>query len=262
LLDITLNIVASLILIGAGYLLRNATRTIVHIRLARSWRISARSPVLVYIGVSQSEVEPTGYVGGGDAYALQELGSLFSKVGLAYDIHHLGSTLPEEPADDLILLGGPDGNILTASAYARMNSQIRIVDGHQPYPFYPDISIHDLQTGKRYVPATTHAQRWGGRGAPLGPMSATSDYGVVISAPSPFKDGKRIIAIFGAFGYGTWGAIRWMRNARVSRELLASPNGFECLVPVDVVGGQPIPRSPEILRPIPAIAAQHVDSGQ
>ena len=81
-------------------------------------------------------------------------------------------------------------------------------------------------------------------------MRARSDYGVIINARNPVFPFKRVIIIAGAYGFGTWGAIRWMKQARIPRRVRSSPTGFECLIPITIIDGIPIPGGEVIVRPI------------
>lgn len=256
--NILINIAASLVLILAGFLLRTAIRVLAHLRSSNHWSVSFRDELLVCIGIRDSVEEPSGEMGAGDALALQELGSRLTSTGTKFSIAYVSRFREADLAKDLILLGGPDVNVITKNALARINSGFE--SQYQPErPRRFKISIYDRLEDTTYLPETNSGREPFGTGwAGLSPMEASSDYGIIINCPSPFTRSKRIIITYGAFGYGTLGALRWMNSNPIPREIRSSATGYECLIPVDVVGGSPVPRSPCAMRVISSATMRDV----
>ena len=121
LVAVIVNIVSSLIFFVLGYLLRSLTRAASRARLARQWGMPLVGKVGIYVGARESVVEPTGDMGVGDAFALQEMGQYLDKVGVPYDLIYIRVALKQEPDGNLILLGGPDANVLTKNALEHIN---------------------------------------------------------------------------------------------------------------------------------------------
>jgi hypothetical protein len=144
-------------------------------------------------------LEPTGLVGGGDALALRELSSYFSKMGLKqFNVVYVDEAGLNRK-DNLILLGGPDTNEVTKDALELIDPRVRIVD---PGPGCP-VEVHDL------------APSWSTDEIGTNKVSSTRkyrpkpeiDYGIIIRARNPFNPGKTLIIFAGAYGYGTWGGV-------------------------------------------------------
>ena len=149
---------------------------------------------------SASFNEPTGLVGGGDALALRELSSYFSRIGLR---RHRVVYVDEATLDrknNLVLLGGPDSNAVTRDALELIAPRLRLLD---PGPGIP-VEVHDL------APAPDHG---GEDSVGITPQpnvyipKADIDYGVIIRARNPFAPDRGLVIFAGAYGYGTWGGV-------------------------------------------------------
>jgi hypothetical protein len=75
----------------------------------RYWAKSSRSSLVVF--QSDTFVEPTGIVGGGDALALREISSYFAKIGLERANVVYVDEASLDRGKNLILLGGLDTNV-------------------------------------------------------------------------------------------------------------------------------------------------------
>jgi hypothetical protein len=250
--DLLVNIAASIALIIAGYLLRSGIRVFMRLRISRSWSFSFRSDPLICIGIRSSVQEPSGEMGAGDALALQELSSYLSRAGVPFDVAYVSRFREADLARDLILIGGPDVNVVTKNALARINGGFESkYEPEKPRKF--TISIYDRVEDISYLPDTIPGKEPFGPGwVGISPMQASSDYGIFINCPSPFDKSKRAIFIYGAFGYGTLGALRWINGNSIPREIRSSVTGYECLIPVDVIAGRPVSRLSCVVRAISA----------
>ncbi len=139
---------------------------------------------------------PTGVVGGGDAVALRELGSYFSKIGTQFDAVYVDEADLDRKRN-LILLGGPDTNIVTRDALASLSPRVRIFD---PGPGKA-MEVHDLAPGPATGEAVTGRKP---RVRKYRSQPEAVDYGIIIRARNPFSPGNALVVIAGAYGYGTW----------------------------------------------------------
>lgn len=201
--------------------------------------------------------EPTGVVGGGDAIANRLLSELFHDIGLDrpqsvyVDEHGLDRT------NNLVVLGGPAENKVARQLCDRLRPGMRVVD---PGPGLPMQVEMTRQPGGDWASPLVHVAE---------PGQEMTEYGVIVRAPSPFADGRTVVVIQGAYGYGTWAGVGLTRTAdflarcesldhehseprgRVAaaaaraRRRMGFTSGsrewvpIECLYKVDVVDGHP-----------------------
>jgi hypothetical protein len=210
-------------------------------------------------------VEPTGIVGGGDALALRELSSYFSKIGAPRLSAVYVSEASVDRDNNLILLGGPDTNKVTRDALDLIKPRIKIVNtepGAAP-------EIHDLISVMANDDGTHTRQPNAYR------AGEDVDYGIIIRTYNPFNPERGLIIIAGTYGYGTWGGVRLMirddflkrcqeliaeppspthrghfdrldiLNTAIGRKKLAFWPQFECIFKVQVFDGRPY--SPQII---------------
>jgi hypothetical protein len=140
---------------------------------------------------------PTGVAGGGDALALRELGSYFSKIGSQFDTVYVDEAHLDRNRN-LILLGGPDTNSVTRDALTAITPHVKIID---PGPGKV-MEIHDLAPGSPAGEAVKDKQP---RIRKYRSQPNKIDYGIIIGARNPFNHVNVLMIIAGAYGYGTWG---------------------------------------------------------
>jgi len=166
--------------------------------------------VIVSRFISDAFSDLIGLVGGGDALAMREISSFFAEIGFKdVDVVYVDEASVDREKN-LILLGGPDTNVVTKDALAIIRPQLRIFD---PGPGNP-MEIHDL------APSSVNRDgKRGGRTHHKYIAKPDTDYGVIIRARNPFNPGKLLVVLAGAYGYGSWAAAK-----------LALENGFaeEC----------------------------------
>jgi len=184
------------------------------------------TPIVVVGGFKEfSTFEASGLIGLGDAAALTEVLRHFESLGQRkarwdYADHLQGDALK----NDLIVLGGPDANIVTRECISRLATSIRFGN-----PDQFEISIHDTISGLSYSPH--HDTRTG---------EVSVDYGLMFSAPNPFDTSKRLLLVGGSYGYGTWAGCRLAIKPDKLSDLSATlGSDFECLFQADVVYSTP-----------------------
>jgi hypothetical protein len=165
-----------------------------------------------------SHFEKSGLLGFGDAAAMVELRShleslLIHKTAVTFADRLAGESLQT----NLVLLGGPDANAVSAKALS-----IHETNFQWEFPGAGRIELIDLRTRERYIP------------------KPKTDYGLICRAKNPFNPSKTIIFAAGAHGFGTWAAVRYLISdefimAKAVREQLE----VECLVECDIAWEMP-----------------------
>ncbi len=182
------------------------------------------------------EFERSGFIGVGDAFALAELQRFLATMGIR-EPHVVYADRVEGDAlkHPLILLGGPDCNVITSEALKLIRTTLRLGD-----PSIHEIAIRDTSTHPPhlYIPRAPTAQEAG------------SDFGVVFRVPNPFSADKAALIIAGAFGHGTWAAARYLISPEFLRKQAAISGFLECLVETDIVRDTPQQIRPVVVRPI------------
>jgi hypothetical protein len=279
-----INVVAGLATTLIGYIVGRTWQKLVdripYRRAKIFWQplFNAEIQIVVSRFESPSFPEPTGLVGGGDALALREISSYFSRIG--FRRHKV--VYVDEPALDrknnLILLGGPDANAVTKDALELIEPRLRLID---PGPGIP-VEIHDLAPAARQGDGDLADAISEQKYVP----KADSDYGIIIRARNPFNPGRGLVIFAGAYGYGTWGGVnlvltddnflrrcqeleteygnaihrrRWNFARRLSSRDSGSPGNrldnesvqLECIFKVGVYDRRPYAHEIIALRPLP-----------
>jgi hypothetical protein len=121
---------------------------------------------------------------------------------------------------NLVLLGGIDGNPLSASLMQEVGSRIELMneDEINPPVLLDRISDPPLRLQPDIV---------GGR--------VMHDYGVLIRARNPREPSSWIVIIAGCLGYATWAGVHLVQTP----EILQAPTEFECVYRVQTDSGSP-----------------------
>ena len=120
---------------------------------------------------------------------------------------------------NLIIIGGPDVNPLTLNFLKTVNSNIIYRDNNEHI-----ISCFDKLDNRFLYPNMDNVKGCG------------SDYGIVIKAKNPINNNSNILIIFGGYGYGTWGAMRYALSKEIKKEIKKiESNSFECVLRIDVM---------------------------
>ena len=77
----------------------------------------------------------------------------------------------------------------------------------------------------------------------------SKDIGLIIETASPFDEEKRVLLIFGCYGYGTWAAVRFAKTSSfLDSAPVASGRGVECVVQTEVLDNVPYATTAVLLR--------------
>lgn len=168
--------------------------------------------------IEQQEI--SGLVGRGDFEALAML-NLFQ----ATRSHHtpravFDSDIDRMDSTNLVLIGGPDVNLLTRNLAPRLGCQLKFIINHQGWN-----SVYDARLGTEYPTCdSVNAQ-----GEPI-----RIDYGILARGRNPEDSSKVVLLLSGAHGWGTAAAtdvaIQPKYRRRLRRELQDSGGHFEALV--------------------------------
>jgi hypothetical protein len=138
--------------------------------------------------------EQSGLLGVGDAVAMTELRAGLESVGLlGVPISYADRLDGDALKTNLVLLGGPDANLLTREVARRIQSTLKFGD-----PDRHVIALFDSVDQRQFVP----------RRSP--PDTIENVFGIVFSCNNPFASHKRVILGAGSFGYGTWACVRFL----------------------------------------------------
>ncbi|GAB3159215.1 hypothetical protein GCM10027258_72020 [Amycolatopsis stemonae] len=173
--------------------------------------------------------EWSGLVGKGDMLAVVELQA---QLGSPARLLAAGALTLPEVRSDLILIGGPDGNPVTAGVLSRLDGVISIGFAADPGN---GCAVFDRKSGLVASP------RYDESGEPR------TDYGLVIRTANPFApETAEVVLVAGCWGYGTAAAAETLRET--------GPFGrhqhFEALVETTVVEGAHRDTSVRIAREI------------
>jgi hypothetical protein len=187
-----------------------------------------KEDLLIVVGRFEEfrEWDPCGLIGVGDAFALKELQKLLSRMGakepkVVYADRILSDG--DELKHPVIVLGGPDANAVTKEFAGCIPSGFRFGDAS-----VNEVTISDVggTPTRSFSPRVEE-----GRGV---------DYGLVMRAPNPLEPDKPMMILAGAFGYGTWAAVRLLASPafhKESKRILKRP--FEGLIRTEVIGDTP-----------------------
>lgn len=185
------------------------------------WNAFSDAPCQIVMGRHRAfkRFENSGFLDIGDAMAMTEMQGHFAAMGLNDVKISFADRLDGDALKThLVVLGGPNANVVAREIVRRINSTIRF-----GRPERHEIAIYDSQTAKVYAPKGT------------GTNEITDDFAIIIYASNPFAPEKQMMLIAGSFGYGTWAGSRFL----ASRDFISHPqttgsSSFECLVHADV----------------------------
>jgi hypothetical protein len=234
--DIEVNLAAS----GMAFLLGLAARTIWHRLRTRRGRqfwgsgFLRRRPVALF-GSWQIETdqEPAGLVGQGDARALKEVAQILKELGMDVDMSFADRLNDGEQGRDLILIGAEEVNALSRDVVDEVGATFRF-----DYKS-PPIELVDVKDPSK--PVRYSAEWIDDNNHDLG---ISRDYAVLLRANNP-ADPRRTVLIFGGlYGFGTWACPRFIQTPMFKeayRDLIREhrTRNFECLLEVKVIEGLP-----------------------
>ncbi|WP_381805605.1 hypothetical protein [Streptomyces niveus] len=178
----------------------------------------------IFIDAEHYRWERSGLIGVGDVLALNELEKQLQKAGL----HHLPLTPSHqltgpEYRGNLILVGGPHSNLVTAEVMRRLPLTLGFGDAETH-----DAKIYDSET-QEITEYTID-----------GNDQLITDHGVLIRAANPFNPERNIIILAGSFGYGT-SAVALMTGSPklLSHNIVTAGHPFEAVVSAEIVRNTP-----------------------
>ena len=175
-------------------------------------------------------------MGGLEGFA--ELSRFLDSIGVEFDTIDTDAPMGIGESN-LIILGGTDVNAVSR----RVGLHFRL-----RYRFAP--ILMNSETGVTYPPLT-----WSD-----GSEGIVFDYGVIVRAQSPWHKDRALVAIWGNYGFGTWGAVRAMTQRRTLEAISrVDSKDIECLIRVEARGGKEI-LGTEILS-VEALDSADVTSG-
>ncbi|WP_410633464.1 hypothetical protein [Amycolatopsis sp. cmx-4-83] len=223
--DVSLNLIAAAIGGTAVWLATKAGRRLRLLRARRFWKaMGSRKPLLV-LGAPDFEpitrYEPTGMVGKGDILALVEIESQLRELGFKGRIVESKELNSQDMRSDLVLIGGPDGNSVTATMMGNLGGAISY-----EFKWEPGVgpAVHDRLSG-----TAAAVPRYDKAGDPA------SDFGLIIRTVNPLApETAEIVILAGCWGYGTAAAAEKLRDRKFLRKQRKSRH-FEALVETTVV---------------------------
>lgn len=223
--NIVVSIIAGILLFCLGLLSRRIVALWQSLTVGRFWRpITKHGTTLVVGRLDRSEFlayEPSGVVGVGDVRALDELNEIARRARLRRFVIAFGDALNDEQRrGNLVLLGGIDGNTLSADLMREVGSRIVLMNEDLVNP--PVLLDHISNPPLRLQPDLREGR-------------VVHDYGVLIRARNPRNPRSWIVIIAGCLGYGTWAGVQLTQ----SRQLAQAPMEFECIFRVQAEGGSP-----------------------
>ncbi len=252
-IQLTVGLIAFL----AGFFIQRIRTTWAYFRARRFWRPLLRRDLALVLGdgfPSLETFEATNMIGRGDLVASYELTSHFSRMGFrrlqpVFADKTVGAGLTGQPLQrNLIILGGPDANVISHACLTGMRLNYTLVwpdrDNAQDERS-PDISW----ALPRLVPAEASEQANSFFSPSREGNEIVQDYGVIIRSRNPLlpwdakpfsvKHGKRVVIIYGCYGYGTLAAVLYAQTPEFLKLIKNSRDDVECIVSCRVIMGTP-----------------------
>lgn len=240
----------------AGRLWQASTNWLRYRKARHFWRPVVEGKVQVVVSRFQPTEfrEPTGLVGGGDAFASRQLSDDFREIGLkGLEVVFVDESDLDRRAN-LILIGGPDANDVTRQALALTKPYLQIVD---PGPGLP-MEIHDTAPPEgvdHAGPRIEAVERYAAD--PFADSDPAVDYGMIIRTRNPFNPRAALVVIAGTYGYGAWAGVSLARDNLFLKGCVALDEQYrrggggdwaplECLFRVGIFDRRP--HTPEIIR--------------
>jgi hypothetical protein len=177
--------------------------------------------------------EPSGLLGTGDLRGLLDLQRTLIRISRPYRIIEADRLFGPTSSPGQVLIGSPDSNKWTKSAFEQLSPQVRFGTGD-------DWSVvHDLVTSKEYKAGRDEGNR-----------GLAKDVGIIISAQTPLSSRGHILVLAGAFGFGTQAAARLVTDSvlKLRESGLNLDKPFEVVFSVPVVNGDVLEPRIEVAR--------------
>lgn len=252
--EIGVNLAAALVGFMIGAILRYGYTALKYRRARAYWKPLVKQELYLVVSRFFRDVafEPSGFMGVGDANALNEARSYLSLMGAEMVSIMYSDMFPgEKLRSNMILLGGPDGNRVSEMVFTHFSPSLVFYNYREH-----EVTVLDKVTRETYSPiilenGEEHPYR---RGA-LPPNSADfeliRDYGIIIGMQNPYAQDKYVLMIAGCFGYGTWAGARFVSSPTFLREIPGKlGSSFEALVEAELAGGEPQKLTLVVARPL------------
>lgn len=282
LFQIALNFFPAVVAFALGILWRRTRKAVVFFRARRFWRPVISDDLQIVLGGfgDLHGFEASGLIGRGDVLAMNELVAYFQKIGYgaprvsyADELGHYDLT-GKSLRSNMIVIGGPDVNSIARDILDRINLGIDFASGQ----IDESLSTHGREGRFKLHPRGRFSQFFSTERSNRGILlirdltmardqkrpaiyrptikngKVLIDYGIVARAPNPFDPDKSVVLLAGAYGYGTWGAVRFAQSPRFLNQLKRLPkeaSTIECLFGVEVVRESPQNIRPEFVRSSP-----------
>jgi len=215
-----IGLITTAIGVAIGWTWRRTAEVIKLRRIRELWRPFAGGDAIVILSAFDEEFkdfDPSGGVGLGDAMAFAELRSFFVTLGvpdlpLRFANRDVGDMLRR----NLILLGGPHGNSVTADVLSKLPVTMTFSD------ISGDPVIYDSNTKTQYAPS-------------LARVFSRGDLALIVRARNPYSRAHSVLVIAGSYAFGTWGGARFLIDDTFSNNHeVVHCSDVECVVEVDV----------------------------
>jgi hypothetical protein len=287
LFQIALGFFPAVVAFALGVLWRRSRKAIVFFRARRFWRPVISDDLQIVLGGfgDLRGFEASGLIGRGDVLAMNELVAYFQKIGYgaprvsyADELGYYALT-GKSLRSNMIIIGGPDVNSIARDVLDRINLGVDFaaeeIEIGESSSIRGQRSRFKLSSGKRFSHFFTIERNNNHDILVIRDLAAPHDeggptiycpsikngktlidYGVVARAPNPFDPDKSVVFLAGAYGYGTWGAVRFAQSPKFLNELKKLPketSTIECVFGVEVVRESPQNIQPEFVRGSPRI---------
>lgn len=249
-------IVAAIAFLG-GFFLQRLRTMWTYFGARNFWRPLLRRDLILVLGDGFPNLrgfEATDLIGRGDLIASYALTAHFSRMGFriqptfadkAVGVDLTGGSLRV----NVISLGGPDGNSISQSYLSKMCPSYTI-----EWPRSAHRSRNATDKNSLTPPRLVYAGEKDETAEPfLQPTikdgAVVKDYGIVIRArnvfipranePSASRQGKRVVIIYGCYGYGTLAAVLYSQTQQFLKMVDNESDDIECVISCDVVAGTP-----------------------
>jgi hypothetical protein len=225
--DLAINLLATFIGVVIAWIWDRVRKGFRLWPLKKIWGAYAEDRPRVIVGryLENKQFEPTGFLGVGDAIAISELRNLFTRLnGQDLEILYSDQVSGDVLKENLILVGGPEFNLITREVMDRLKTSIRFGN-----PRLNEIAFHDTCDNRVLAPKVNSISG-----------EVIKDYGLVVRAKNPFAPEKWVTVIAGSFGFGSWAGARYAASGEMAkRKEIAGKKEYELLVECEVVGGSP-----------------------
>lgn len=273
--EVIAGLVSAFLAFLLGLVWNRTLNLLAHLKARRFWRSLIAEQLSVVLGRFRDlpGFEASGVVGAGDNQALHELSDYFVRIGFKrFTVFYNDQFNGAGPGGgsplqgNLVLLGGPDANSVTREVLTRLTLGIefveisrtlldRVIAGDTYLTPRPATGWY-RSTRRRRTPAEWRVPVFLDRtderlhGPVLVGDDIRTDCGVVIRCRNPFNPAKEVVILCGSYGYGTWGAVRFVQSFDFLRSLPRGTRALECLLAIDVTHEMPQGARVQFLRPL------------